>query len=216
MSENEESHEPAKVMIAGVYKLFCEALAERLNKVEGLEVTAVCEEDSELAYRLIAEAEPDVLLVDLHAGEQEMLNLTLRLTTAPDRKVMVIGVGNLDKSVAAASAGARGCASIRTGIAELVTMIRRVRRGEVVTPGDADLTDLAKRQWEGSRLPSWLTVQHLFILELVGKGLKSKQIAEELDLPASVVDKRVRELLREFGVRQRPAAVAVARERRWI
>jgi len=95
-------------------------------------------------------------------------------------------------------------------------MIRRVRRGEVVTPGDADLTDLSKRQWEGSRLPSWLTAQHLFVLELVGKGLKSKQIAEELELPASVVDKRVRELLREFGVRQRPAAVAIARERRWI
>jgi DNA-binding NarL/FixJ family response regulator len=175
-------------------------------------------EDGEQAVSLVAELEPDVLLLDVRMPAMDGLEATNRIVASGSRtRILILTTFDLDTYVhGAIRAGASGflLKDVRPG--ELVDAIRVVASGNALL-GPSAVRRLLERFEEQpdraaldtSALPS-LTAREAEVLRLVASGLSNAEIAAALVVSETTVKTHVSNLLRKLGVRDRVQAVIVA------
>jgi DNA-binding NarL/FixJ family response regulator len=188
MSDNKK-----KVVIVDDHPLFRERLAQLINHEPDMEVTGEADTAKD-AIQLIRNTSPDLAIVDITLKESSGLELVKSI------KALSIGVPVLvlsmhDESLyaeRALRAGATGYITKQQAADEVLSAIRRVLAGEVYLSEKMTSGFLKSLTSTGvksiSRAVDRLTDRELEVLDLIGRGQTTRQVADKLQLGVATVD----------------------------
>ncbi|MBO9598276.1 MAG: response regulator transcription factor [Cohnella sp.] len=172
----------------------------------------------------VAEARPDVVLMDLNMPVLNGIETTARLVQLqPETKVIVLtSFVDQDHVLPAIQAGAKGYLLKDIEPEELVEAIRRVHDGRVELHPDAagmlvhHLSGAERRVGERADAEdalNQLTPRELDVLRLIATGMSNKEISESLVITEKTVKTHVSHLLDKLGFSDRTQAAIYAVKR---
>lgn len=171
--------------------------------------------DGPAAVKLCAEAQPNVVLMDVEMPGGDGLAAAAALRShAPDVRVLILTMFDLDDYVAdALKAGAAGFLLKTTPPRELVAAVKTCAEGET-TLGPSVIARLVDSYVNRPREPiaeiADLTERELDVLRAMARGLSNNEISRELYLAETTVKTHVARILSKLGVRDRVQAVVLA------
>jgi two-component system, NarL family, nitrate/nitrite response regulator NarL len=203
-----------RVLVLADIRLYREGLAEVLGCSDVIEVVATAGDVLDALDTLDSQA-VDIALVGMSAGK------TLRAGAAlarahPETQVVALAIDNTDDVVAVIEAGVAGYVPKEASLAELVSTVESVSRGEMpCSPRVAAglrrrLAELAPQR-QGMTNQALLTTRERQVLALVGEDLSNKEIAQRLSIEVATVKNHVHNLLEKLQVHRRRDAVALMR-----
>jgi DNA-binding NarL/FixJ family response regulator len=225
--------QPLRVVIADDQASVREGLVLLLGGLPGIDVVGAAA-DGEQALALVAEHQPDAILLDLHMPVLDGIGATRRLVAEhPGVAIVVLTTYADDGSVIEAlQAGARSYLTKdadRTDIARalqaaaggLTVFDPRVRAtllaaASSVPPaaGPGSSPSSAPSPGPAPGLPDGLTHREVEILGLMAQGLTNPEIAERLFLSNHTVKTHINRIFAKTGSRDRVAAVGYAQRHR--
>ena len=198
-----------KLLIADDHRLMLEAIRIALiDAEEEFEVVATATRGSQV-LPLVAQTQPDVVLLDLRMPEMDGLTcLDLLRTRHPN--VTAIVLSGLDEPEVVRSAFTRGATAFilkHIDPRDLVSAVRQAVSGTVYQTFGAPqpAADTAPRE-------SRLSDRELSILKALADGLSNKQIAKQLWLAEQTVKFHLTNIYRKLGVANRTEAARYAFE----
>jgi len=175
---------PTRVLLVDDHPLVREGLRARLAGLASLEVVGEAGNAAE-AFAVVAEARPDLVLMDVGMKDVNGIELTAQLLARhPTLWVLMLSMyDNPDYVHRALQAGARGYVLKDAPSQEIITAI------EAVTAGQVFLSPSVSGRMSRSQTPRPLLSQReCEILACIAKGHASKQVAEELGLSTRTVE----------------------------
>ena len=213
------SESAPRVVIVDDHPMFISGVRAELGDRVDVVATAT---DVDEAIKLIAEHEPDTVLVDVHmpgGGGRAVIESTLKL--APDRRFLALSVSDAPEDVIAIiRAGARGYVTKTISGDDLIDAIHRVTAGDAVfsprlagfvldafssgvsTPPDPELDQLTQREQE--------------VLRFIARGYAYKEIAYRLSISPKTVEHHVSSVLRKLQLSNRYELTRWATDRRLV
>jgi len=216
---------PIRLVVVERHSILGMGLLEVLDAEADIDVIANVNTTDE-AIGLMDSATPDVVLVDvalLGADEAEAAR-RLRQGVA-EAALVVLGRGDDASIVEAVEIGATGHVAVRCQPADLVATIRRVAAGQdPIVDELVSRPDLVERIVEtmreailaDARPANPLTPREREILGRVGRGLRNREIAEELGVSEQTVKNHLSSILHKLGVPNRTRAVTYATRHGWL
>ena len=184
------------------------------SQTPDLEVVAVAT-DGAGALTALADAAPDVAVVDLRLPDMDGTELSRRLLLArPELRIVVLTMHADDELVLAALAAGASAYMLKDAPPEdVVDPIRQAARGHlVIGAGARGAVVGAPDQAHGNERMEQLSARERAVLELLARGLTTTGIAARLGLAPKTVRNRLSEVYANLGVADRAAAVALARD----
>jgi DNA-binding NarL/FixJ family response regulator len=182
----------ARVVVVDDHPLFRERLCQLVNDEPDMEVCGEAE-GAEQALTLIRSARPDLAVVDIALKSSSGLEL-VRSFKAFSITLPVLVLSMHEDSVyadRALLAGASGYITKSREAAEILMAMRSVLAGKLYLSPEmtADLLkSLGAASIRGPRVIERLTDRELQVLELIGRGRTTREIAETLSLGAATID----------------------------
>jgi DNA-binding NarL/FixJ family response regulator len=175
--------------------------------------------DGRAALDEIRKLRPDLVLMDIRMPELDGISATREvLAVEPSVKVVVLTTFEEDDYIfEALSAGASGFLLKRTKPEELIAAIHTVAAGDSLLSPSVTRRVIDRMATQppaalsGARLEA-LTPREREVLELVGRGLSNREIAEALFIEESTVKTHVKRILMKLGLRDRVQAVILTYE----
>jgi DNA-binding NarL/FixJ family response regulator len=210
--------DPLRIVVADDHPMFREGLRFTLSRDPGLEVVGEAATGAD-ALRLVAELDPDVVVMDLAMPELGGLAATRALTERGARaRVLVLTMSEDDDSVfAALRAGAGGYLVKGADPEQVVSAVRAVARGHAVFgPHLAGrmLAFFAPPASGGADVVPGLSAREQEVLALVADGLSNAEIGRALFISPVTVRNHVSSILAKLQVTNRRQAMLRAREAR--
>jgi DNA-binding NarL/FixJ family response regulator len=175
------------------------------------------------AEAAILDAEPDVVLLDVHmpgGGGVEVIRRVL--ARRPAQRFLALSVSDAPEDVIAViRAGARGYVTKTISGEELADAVSRVRDGDAVfSPRLAGFVlDAFTGEFEPAEVDpelDQLTAREREVLQLIARGYLYKEIALELGIVAKTVEAHVSAVLRKLQLSNRHQLSRWAVERRLV
>jgi DNA-binding NarL/FixJ family response regulator len=183
----------ARVLIVDDHPAVREALALRIGRQPDLEVCGEAADTGE-ALRLVAEARPDVAVVDISLKTGNGIDLIKRIRDRDDRVRILVWSMHSESLYAerALRNGALGYVNKDQATDTIVEAVRRVLEGKVWL-SEAMAERLLQRAVGGGQevAPSPLDAladRELEVFRLIGQGVKTVEIAERLHLSVKTVE----------------------------
>jgi DNA-binding NarL/FixJ family response regulator len=175
--------------------------------------------DGRVALEEIRTLRPDLVLMDIRMPELDGIAATREvLAVEPHVRVVVLTTFEEDEYIfEALSAGASGFLLKRTKPEELIAAIHTVADGDSLLSPSVTRRVIDRMATQpvvglsGARLDE-LTPREREVLELVGRGLSNREIADAFFIEESTVKTHVKRILMKLGVRDRVQAVILAYE----
>jgi DNA-binding NarL/FixJ family response regulator len=187
-----------------------EALAVMLGLAEDVEVVATATNGAE-AVTVVAEHEPDVVLMDLNMPVLDGAGATGQIRVAnPDVAVLVLTTFEDDESILAAlQAGASGYLTKEADRATILQAVRSASHGQTVLAPEVQrrLLALATRPARPAEPALPLTAREQEILALIGEGLRNPEIAARLVISEATVKTHINNLFAKADFHSRADAV---------
>jgi DNA-binding NarL/FixJ family response regulator len=187
-----ERRRAARILLVDDHPAVRQGLAEVIRREKDLTVCGEADSQSQ-ALQIIAAMRPDLTLVDLALKNSLGLELIKDLHARyPDLLILVVSMH--EESLYAARsirAGARGYINKQEAMTQVIAAIRQVLSGRVYLSSDL-ATHLAAESLTGFRRAAASTTdslsdRELEVLELVGQGFSTLQIAQRLHLDDSTI-----------------------------
>jgi DNA-binding NarL/FixJ family response regulator len=204
-----------RVAVVDDHPVFRLGMAGLLASLDGIEVACQAESAAEAMARI--DASVDVVLMDLHLGEDSGIETTRDLVRAlPGLAVLVITMDEDDESVVAAMrAGARGYLLKSASPAEVERGIRAVANGEAIlgpqVASRAMATLTSGRTAVRVPFPE-LSDREREVLDLLARGYDNATIARRMVLSPKTVRNHVSNVLTKIGAPDRAQAMIRARD----
>ncbi len=166
--------------------------------------------DGEIAWDLVKQYQPDLLVSDIEMPKLTGLELAQRVHDDPcsTRVVIVTTFARAGYLRRALDAGVRGYLLKDSPSAQLADALRQVHRGNrVIDP------QLAMAAWTEQ---DPLSDRERQVLRLAGEGSSSADIAEQLSLSQGTVRNYLSEIISKLGVSNRIEAYRLARQQGWL
>jgi DNA-binding NarL/FixJ family response regulator len=226
-----DSAAPMRIIVADDQASVREGLVLLLGGLPGIEVVGSAANGAQ-AVELVAEHQPDAILLDLHMPVLDGTEATRRLTAEyPQVAVVVLTTYVDDTSVLdALRAGARSYLTKDADHTEIASALRAAAEGLSVFDSrvHATLVDAASRASgrppaaepgrtgggaaPGAPLPDGLTDREAEILRLIAQGLNNPEIAARLFVTAHTVKSHINRIFAKTGSRDRAAAIRYAHQ----
>jgi DNA-binding NarL/FixJ family response regulator len=192
---------PARVLIVDDHPIVRQGLARLINDESDL---SVCAEADTMkgALEQIGATHPDIAVVDLSLGRESGLELIKDIRVRhPKLPVLVLSMHDetlyADRVI---RAGAMGYIMKDEASDRVANAIRQVLAGQVFlseTLSSTLLKRIARRDGTSDRSPvERLTDRELQVLRLIGKGLGTRQVAEQLHISVKTIENH-RERIKE-------------------
>jgi two-component system nitrate/nitrite response regulator NarL len=199
---------PISIFACESQPITVEGLEKALAECEDLEFAGSVSKVSE-AFEALSRVRPDVALIDLSSGLAPALRLVgnLKTVAVPCQAVLwVVDLPEMD-AFRALQMGVRGIAKKTLPSAKLIECLREVGAGKVWMEGTPQATEFLQRK-EVSRL----TPRERQIVSLICRGMKNKQIAENLRITPGTVKVHLMHIFEKTGLKDRLALAVHARE----
>ena len=225
---------PLRIVIADDQASVREGLVLLLGGLPGIEVVGAAA-DGEQALELVAEHEPDAILLDLHMPVRDGIGAIRRLTAEhPGVAIVVLTTYADDSSVLdALHAGARSYLTKDADRTDIARALHAAAGGLTVIDPRAHATLLAataaKPDPSGTApagtapggtasagtapaapAPDGLTQREAEILALIARGLTNSEIAAQLFLSSHTIKTHINRIFAKTGSRDRAAAIGYA------
>lgn len=204
-----------RVLLVDDHPIMRHGLAQLIRAEEGLDV---CADAGTAAAGLeaVGHAKPDLVVVDLTLPDKNGLEL-LKDIQALHPGTLCIVLSMHDEAVyaeRALRAGARGYVMKEAAADHLVDAIRRVLGGGIYV-SDAMASRMLEgitnsRNKPGASLIDRLTDRELEILEMIGKGVATKNIADKLSISTRTVEAHRAHIKEKIGATDGAALVRYA------
>ncbi len=184
---------PARILIVDDHPLIREGLTARISHQPGLVICGEAEDVSG-ALKCLRNQRPDVMIVDIALREGNGLDL-VKQARALDPELRMLVVSAYDETLyaeRALRAGALGYVSKQECCEKLIDAIRTILKGQrYISPAVSErLVGLAiygRGAGSGSPVEN-LTDRELEVFQLIGRGLRTGEIARQLHLSSHTID----------------------------
>jgi DNA-binding NarL/FixJ family response regulator len=204
---------PVRVVLVDDHYIVRHGLRSILDPDPRLEVVGEAATGAD-ALRVVAEQQPDVVLLDLKLPDIGGAEVCQRIIEAHPQTAVLILTAFIDQSLVdtCLRAGARGYLLKDAENLHLTERLLATVKGHTVLDPRAAgiLTDYLRQQ---EPPPDALSLRELEILRLIAQGLTNKEIAQKLFLSHNTIKGYVKEILSKTGARNRVEAVVLAKER---
>jgi DNA-binding NarL/FixJ family response regulator len=187
------SNPKARVIVVDDHPLFRERLCQLINDEQDMEICGEAE-NAQPALRIIRDSPPDLAIVDISLKTSSGLELVKNIR-ALSIGVPVLVLSMHDESLyaeRALRAGAAGYITKSEEAAQVLLAVRAVLAGKIYLSQEMTSTFLKGLTTSGVRVSPHsvdrLTDRELQVLDLIGRGRTSKEIAEVLKLGLTTVD----------------------------
>ncbi len=177
----------SKILIVDDHPIFRMGMKELINQEEDFTVCAVAEDIFE-ARKALVNAEPDMAIIDITLAEDNGLELVKEISSAK-KSIPLLVLSMHDESVwaeRAIRAGARGYVMKKEASESVVTALRDIREGRIHVSSNMVSLLLDKLQvnpnCQGVSTVDVLTDRELEVFRLIGAGLSTREIAEQMTL----------------------------------
>jgi DNA-binding NarL/FixJ family response regulator len=224
--------QPLRVVIADDQASVREGLVLLLGGLPGIDVVGAAA-DGEQALELVAEHQPDAILLDLHMPVLDGIGATRRLVAEHPGVAIVVLTTYLDDNsvLEALQAGARSYLTKDADRADIGRALQAAAEGLTVFDPRVRATLLAAASAPGpapspaasssfpagassaaraAEPPDGLTQREVEILGLIAQGLTNPEIAQRLFLSNHTVKTHINRIFAKTGSRDRVAAIAYA------
>jgi DNA-binding NarL/FixJ family response regulator len=217
---------PLRIIVADDQASVREGLVLLLGGLPGIEVVASAANGAR-AIELVAEHQPDAILLDLHMPVLDGTEATRRLTAEYPRVAVVVLTTYVDDTSVfdALRAGARSYLTKDADHTEIASALRAAAEGLSVFDSrvHATLMNAASQATRpaqaadrgaavGGPLPDGLTEREAEILSLIAQGLNNPEIAARLFVTAHTVKSHINRIFAKTGSRDRAAAIRYAHQ----
>jgi DNA-binding NarL/FixJ family response regulator len=198
------------VMVVDDHAVVRAGLKELLGAAPDIDVVGTAE-DGERAVELYAEAQPEVVLMDLSMPGLDGVEATRRIVALGDpvQVVVLTSFSDRDRIVAALDAGAVGYLLKDAEPEDILRGVRAAAGGGSPLDPRAARTVLTARR--GPAGDTGLTDREREVLTLIGEGLPNKLIARRLEISEKTVKAHATSAFRRIGVDDRTQAALWAR-----
>lgn len=188
-----DSNARVKILLVDDHPIVRQGLAELIEQEEDLAICGEAQSGFE-ALQAIAATKPDLAMVDISLQGTNGLEL-IKQIKAGHSDVPVLVLSMHDETLyaeRALRAGARGYVMKEEATARLITAIRRVLNGEIYLSEKMSARLLSRfvdgaPQTGGSAMER-LSDRELEVFELIGRGLGTRRIAEDLHLSVKTIE----------------------------
>ncbi len=213
----EAERRPARVVVADDQTVVREGIVMLLGLLPGIEVVGAAGDGDE-AVKLVAEVDPDVVLMDLRMPRCDGVEATRRIRSEhPRTQVVVLTTYADDDSLfPALRAGARGYLTKDAGGDEIVRAVHSVLSGDAgLSPGIQRrllerLSEPEPQPAAPTAPPDGLTARETEVLTLIAEGLSNQEIARRLHVSTATVKTHINNFFTKTGIRDRAQAVRYA------
>ncbi len=174
------------------------ALKEALGKADDIEVVGESGTAAE-TLEMVKRDRPEVLLLDITLPDRSGFDVLSELRLLETAPLVIVLTWHTEPSYAARAiaAGAHGYLTKSVEPDALLAAIRAVSRGEQVMPPGIEQLLAA-----GDGHPaSALTAREQQVMEMLGRGLTNREIAEHLEISIKTVDTHRGHVLKKLGLR---------------
>jgi DNA-binding NarL/FixJ family response regulator len=216
-----EADRPLRVVVADDQASVREGLVLLLGGLPSIDVVGAAA-DGEQAMELVAEHQPDAILLDLHMPVLDGIAATRRLAAEhPEVAIVVLTTYADDSSVLdALRAGARSYLTKDSDRTDIAQALHAAAGGLTVLDPRTHATLLAATAGSptpGPAMPAGetpapdgLTQREVEILSLIARGLNNSEIAAQLYLSGHTVKTHINRIFAKTGSRDRAAAIGYA------
>ncbi|MBS3784710.1 MAG: response regulator transcription factor [Anaerolineae bacterium] len=204
-----------KIMLAEDHVLVREGTKEMLDREEDIDVVAEAG-DGEEAVRLATGQDLDIVIMDIALPKLNGIEATKQIKEiSPGTAILVLTAYDDDEYVfALLEAGAAGYLLKDVSTDELVEAIRAVQAGEsMLHPAIARkvVNRFSRHVEEEEETPlEELTEREIEVLQLAGKGITNREIADSLSISHRTVQAHLSHIFSKLGVGSRTEAVVYA------
>jgi DNA-binding NarL/FixJ family response regulator len=212
---------PLRVVIADDQASVREGLVLLLGGLPDIDIVGAAA-DGEQALALVAEHEPDAILLDLHMPVLDGIGATRRLSAEhPGVAIVVLTTFADDSSVLdALHSGARSYLTKDADRADIARALHAAASGLTVFDPRVHATLLAATSRPAAAAagadapqtpaPDGLTDREVEILSLIARGLTNPEIAAQLFLSNHTIKTHINRIFAKTGSRDRAAAIGYA------
>jgi DNA-binding NarL/FixJ family response regulator len=211
---NEQSS--IRVVIADDHPIVLGGLAELLSHESDITVVARCTNGQD-ALAAVARHRPGVAVLDLimpGRGGMDLLR-ELHTTHAPVRVILLTARIEHEQVLEALKLGVAGIVLKESAPLQILDCIRRVAAGgqwidQVI--GSRTVDNLLRRQSGAMKAAAVLTAREIEVVRMVARGLRNKEIADQLSITEGTVKAHLRAIFEKVGVDSRAKLILYARE----
>jgi len=186
MNQSQAQQEVRRVLIVDDHPVVRQGIKLMINAEKDLTICGEAETEQQ-ARRLVRELKPDALVVDLSLSAGDGFNI-VRDAHAHFPEIRILVLSMHDEAIYGErllSAGAQGYIMKQAATEQLITALRTVLRGERFVSESLQRT-LAGRQDDAGK--ERLSARELQVISLIGSGLGTREIAENLSLSVKTVE----------------------------
>jgi DNA-binding NarL/FixJ family response regulator len=213
--------QPIRVVLADDHAVVRKGIREFLEE-EGDIVVVAEAADGDQAVALVAEHEPDVVVLDIQMPGVSGIEAGRRIKTDhPEVRVLILTAYDDEPYIfALLKAGANGYILKTADSAQLIQAVRAVHRGE--SPLDPAVMQTVVQQVAAGRpvgargTVETLTDREIEILRLVAQGLTNRAIGLALGISDRTVQGHLANIYGKLNVSSRTEAVTKALKQGWI
>ena len=182
-----------RILLVDDHPVVRDGLAESINHEPDLTVCATAEDRQE-ALKAVETTKPDLAVIDLMLKSSSGLEL-IKDINARWPKLLILVVSMHDETLYAERvlrAGAKGYITKQQATRDILLAIRRVLSGGIYLSEKTASTVLArltsKPQVASDSMVDSLADRELQVFEMTGRGLSTREIAEQLHIDMKTVD----------------------------
>jgi DNA-binding NarL/FixJ family response regulator len=182
-----------KIMVVDDHPIVCQGLAQLINQEHDMVFAGEAGDVNE-AIQGIEKIKPDLAIVDISLKGTSGIELTKNILTRYP-KILVLIISMYDESLyveRALRAGAKGYLMKQEATDHVITAIRKVLEGEIYVSDK--MRDRLVHQFINGKTeaahssPEILSDREWEVLQLMGQGYTTRQIADELHLSVKTVE----------------------------
>ena len=182
-----------KIVIVDDHPIVLEGFKKLINSEADFDVVGTAETSAD-AIDVIRESEPDVAMVDLSLKESSGIELIKDLQViCPNVRILVVSLH--DEEIYAERvlrAGARGFVMKAEAVDDIINAVRKVAAGEIYLSSKMQskmLENMASGRNTNNLDPiGILSDRELEVFQMIGHGMKTKNIAERLNLSVKTIE----------------------------